>query len=174
MTIDLASVGVEPKKIDVAFDRSEIDFEGENATLAGDVLFKGETYLIDGKVHIRGNMNAEVSVDCTRCLEPAVKYIDVSFDDVFVDAAQESKTSETEVGIENLNESLVQEGRIELAEVIREQILLALPDQVFCREDCKGLCPKCGANLNLIDCKCADDGIDPRWAALKKIANRES
>ena len=54
-------------------------------------------------------------------------------------------------------------------EVVREQILLAMPEQVFCWEDCKGLCPKCGTNLNLIDCKCADDEVDPRWAALKSL-----
>jgi uncharacterized protein len=70
---------------------------------------------------------------------------------------------------EALDESLVENGLIDTAEVVREQILLAIPDQVFCREDCKGLCPKCGANLNLIDCKCSDDDIDPRWAALRNL-----
>jgi uncharacterized protein len=52
---------------------------------------------------------------------------------------------------------------------VREQILLNLPEQVFCKEDCKGLCQKCGANRNLIDCKCDSDETDPRWAALKNL-----
>ncbi|MGH7783338.1 MAG: DUF177 domain-containing protein, partial [Candidatus Binatia bacterium] len=54
-------------------------------------------------------------------------------------------------------------------EVVREQILLDLPDQVFCTENCRGLCPKCGANRNLIDCKCEEDNVDPRWAALNNL-----
>ena len=74
-----------------------------------------------------------------------------------------------EVTIEDLDESPVPGGEIDLKEVVREQIMLALPEQVFCKDDCKGLCPKCGANGNLIDCKCADDEIDPRWAALKNL-----
>jgi uncharacterized protein len=56
-----------------------------------------------------------------------------------------------------------------LTELVREQILLAVPEQVFCREDCKGLCLKCSANRNLIDCNCEEKEIDPRWAALKNL-----
>ena len=58
---------------------------------------------------------------------------------------------------------------IDLAEIAREQILLDLPQQFFCKDDCKGLCEKCGTNLNLKDCDCEDDEIDPRWAALKNL-----
>jgi uncharacterized protein len=59
--------------------------------------------------------------------------------------------------------------KIDLGELVREQIILNQPEQVFCREDCKGLCEKCGANRNLIDCKCEEKEIDPRWAALKNL-----
>jgi len=58
-----------------------------------------------------------------------------------------------------------------MADVIREQILLATPEQVYCRDNCEGLCPKCGENRNLINCNCSDDDIDPRWAALKDLKN---
>jgi len=91
------------------------------------------------------------------------------FDDIFVDVREEPNSDEIEVGLDELDESLVIDGKIDIAEVVREQILLALPAQVFCGDDCKGLCPKCGANQNLIDCKCADKEIDPRWAALRNL-----
>jgi uncharacterized protein len=58
---------------------------------------------------------------------------------------------------------------LDLTELAREQILLNLPSQVFCREDCQGLCQKCGANLNLIDCSCEESEVDPRWAALRNL-----
>ena len=169
MIIDLSNVGTVVKGVELVFDPAEIDLGGEDATLTGKTEFSGETQRIEGKAHVRGTINADVSFDCTRCLEPVEKHIDVSFDDVFVDASEEPDVDETEVGVDQLNESLVPGGKIDMAEVVREQILLAIPDQVFCKEDCKGLCPKCGANRNLIDCKCADDEIDPRWAALKGL-----
>jgi len=169
MIIDLDSVGKVAKRIAITFDPAEIDLEGEDARLTGPAEFTGETQRIDGKAHIRGTVNADLLIDCMRCLEPVAKHIEASFDDIFVDASEESDKVESEVAVDELDESLVPDGKIELAEVVREQILLAIPNQVLCREDCKGLCPKCGSNRNLIDCKCADDEIDPRWAALKGL-----
>lgn len=169
MIIDLDSVGKAAKAIAIVFDPAEIDLEGENATLNGKTEFTGETQRVDGKAHVRGRINADLLLSCMRCLEPIEKHVDVVFDDIFVDASEEPKADEIEVGIDQLDESLVMDGKIDIAEVVREQLLLTLPYQVFCREDCKGLCPKCGENLNLIDCKCADNEIDPRWAALKNL-----
>ena len=60
-----------------------------------------------------------------------------------------------------------------LEDLLREQVLLAVPLKVICREDCKGLCPHCGKNLNEEGaCSCADELEDPRWAALKEIRSK--
>jgi uncharacterized protein len=88
---------------------------------------------------------------------------------VFVDASRETTERESEIAVSDMDQSLVIGGRIDLREVVREQILLALPEQVLCREDCRGLCAKCGGNRNLINCSCDRDEIDPRWAALKNL-----
>jgi uncharacterized protein len=69
----------------------------------------------------------------------------------------------------DLDVDAITSDELDLKEVVREQILLNLPEQEFCGEDCKGLCQKCGTNLNLIDCKCEETEIDPRWAALKNL-----
>jgi len=82
---------------------------------------------------------------------------------------EEPTVAEAEVAEQELDESLVIGGKIDMADIVREQILLAIPEQLLCSEDCRGLCPKCGENRNLIDCNCADDDIDPRWAALKNL-----
>ena len=70
---------------------------------------------------------------------------------------------------EDLSTDVLPDGRIELNDIVREQILLNLPEQVFCTEECKGLCPKCGADRNLINCNCEETEIDPRWSALKNL-----
>jgi uncharacterized protein len=61
---------------------------------------------------------------------------------------------------------------LDLAEAIREYALLEMPMQVFCREDCKGLCPTCGADLNEGPCDCRNDEGDERFAALKSLLDR--
>ena len=59
-----------------------------------------------------------------------------------------------------------------LDEVVREQVLLAVPLKVTCREDCKGLCPHCGTNLNEGQCSCTIAMEDPRWTALREIRSK--
>ena len=169
MIIDLANVGTTAKIIERTFEPAEIDLEGERVTLSGKVAFNGEIERVNGKGNLRGTIKTAVLLDCSRCLEPVAMHLEFPSRAIFVDLSDENTDAEAEVCDEALDESLVEGGRIDMAEVVREQILLAIPEQIFCREDCKGLCPKCGANLNLIDCKCADDELDPRWAALKNL-----
>lgn len=169
MIIDLASIEASPKKINIVFEPTEIDLADASAKLTGKVEFMGETERVAGKPHIRATIKAGMALACTRCLESVERHLEIQFEDVFIEAGDESRIDEAELAVEELDESPAVEGGIDLAEVIREQIVLAVPNQVFCHQDCKGLCQKCGANQNLIDCKCADDDIDPRWAALKDL-----
>ena len=168
MIIELASVGKTPKKVANVFTRDEIDLEGE-AILTGEVLFEGSIHSDDRGVHLTGSIKCELGVDCVRCLEPVITAFDFEFEDLFVDESLEGTVDEAEVTGDALIESLVCDGAIDISEVVREQLLLELPEQVFCSEDCKGLCPKCGVNRNLIDCSCENKEIDPRWAALQNL-----
>lgn len=165
MIIELTSIVERPIELNEKF--SHIDLELDDAKVVGDVLFIGEKLLIEGKAHIRGNVTGEVETACTRCMTDVTRPIDIAFDDIFV--SEPSSDGEALVEESELDESYVENGEIDLAEVVREQILLDLPEQVYCSDDCKGLCPKCGSNLNLIDCNCNFNEIDPRWAALKGI-----
>jgi uncharacterized protein len=58
---------------------------------------------------------------------------------------------------------------LDVDEIVKEQILLAVPTRMLCREDCKGICPECGIDRNTGECSCGADNIDPRWAALKNL-----
>lgn len=168
MIIDLASLGRNPKPIELAFEPGYIDLE-EGTRLTEKAVFNGEISRNGTKTRVRGRVVAQVETDCVRCLEPVAKDIDVEFNDVFVDAAEDPKTDEIELGEDELDESLITSDEIDMAEVVREQLVLATTEIVYCSPDCKGLCPKCGGNRNLIDCKCEENEIDPRWAALKNL-----
>jgi uncharacterized protein len=64
----------------------------------------------------------------------------------------------------------IDDGReIDLSEAVRQYILLAMPMKPLCREDCAGLCPRCGCNRNIDSCDCSDSGVDPRFAVLAKF-----
>ena len=168
MMIDLANAPTHQKALRSEFAAYEIDLAGDGR-LDGPAVFDGEIFRDERRTYLGGMITATVDTDCTRCLEPVKRSFEIPFRDIFVDASLETDRPEVEVGEDDLDESLVFGGRIDLAEVVREQILLAMPDRLLCTEDCRGLCPICGGNRNLIDCSCERDEVDPRWAALQNL-----
>lgn len=169
MIIDLSSAGTGPKRIDRTFEIADIDLSDEDIDLIGPVRFVAEIQKLASKTSLHGTIAVRISRDCTRCLEPVESDLNFEFSAGFVDSEQYDSKSDVELNVEDLDIAVADEGKIDLADVVREEILLALPIQNFCSIDCKGLCPKCGANLNLIDCKCSGDEVDPRWESLKNL-----
>lgn len=127
------------------------------------------THDIVEDIRVRASLQTHMEVACARCLEPVEQTVEASFDLIFrpsradLDNSDRSiSTSETEIGYYEGDGLL-------LEDVLREQILLALPAKVLCREDCKGLCPECGRNRNTDPCACATTSADPRWSSLKEL-----
>ena len=123
-------------------------------------------------IRIAGEFATKVEITCARCLEPVVQEVAQKFDLLYrpqgADAGKEELSvtaAEAEVGYYR-GEGLL------LEDVLREQLLLALPLKAICREDCRGLCPHCGRNLNLERCSCTGSVEDPRWSALKDIREK--
>jgi len=123
-------------------------------------------------IRLRGQLAAGFEMSCARCLEPVPQDVRREFELLYrplgVDAGRDELSvtdAEAEIGYYQ-GEGLL------LEDVLREQVLLALPLKVTCREDCRGLCPHCGQNLNQQQCCCAADMEDPRWSALKEIRDR--
>jgi uncharacterized protein len=146
-----------------------INLDDEIFRLKNDVLIKGKLKLIEKKVDLSGKINAEIETECSRCLTEVNTKLDFSFKISFVTEDIYSNESETELNEEDLEISIYDGEKIDITEIAREQILLNLPTQVFCKSECKGLCPKCGENLNLKTCSCETKEIDPRWANLKHL-----
>ena len=114
-------------------------------------------------------MAVTMRCDCNRCLEPAEFPIDAGFDLFYRPAAVAEDDEEVEID-EGESEIAFYEGAgIDLKDVLREHVLLSMPMQRVCREDCQGICPVCGQNRNLINCECDPKLVDDRWSALKKV-----
>ena len=169
MLVDLTDDAGWPKEFDLTIEPAEIDFDLNDVRLTGPVSARGTVEKHAGWFEIHALVKGTAAIDCCRCLEPLERQLSIPFNIRFVRANGSGEAHEREVDSGELDLSELESDDIDLKEVVREQILLDLPEQVFCRADCKGLCPKCGANRNLIDCKCENEDVDPRWAALKDL-----
>ncbi len=169
MIVELPTAENSILPFDFEIRADEIDLENEPLELKDSVKVEGEIKKGIVQTDVRGRISAEIALECTRCLEPIEQNLEISFAAAFVTPEHYTQAKEAELNTDDLDVSVFEGDRIDLTELVREQILLNLPEQVFCREDCKGLCEKCGANRNLIDCKCIEIEIDPRWAALKNL-----
>lgn len=169
MIIDLDSLEKSPAPFEVSIEPQEIDLNGENFSLNKPVRVIGEVVKKIAQTNVKGNISAGLKLECARCLQAIEKNVDIPFESVFVTAENYTQAKEAQVGTEDLDVAVFEGDKIDLTELVREQILLSLPEQIFCQEDCRGLCEKCGANRNLINCNCIEKEVDPRWAALKNL-----
>ena len=101
-------------------------------------------------------------------LDPVAEH-DAAFDLRYVPQRENTGEGEREVGEDDLATAFYREGMIDLIEMLREQFVLALPMKPLCGEDCRGLCPVCGVNLNDDPDHAHEPEPDPRWAKLSEI-----
>ena len=168
MIIDLNSFERE-RRIDETLPAGSIELELPNARVISDVAFEGELSKSAASTTLKGTLTGIVEINCDRCLEPQQRPMDVELDLEFVPERSFGAAPNLELQAGDLKVDAIPDDHIDTAAIAREQILLDIPQQFFCREDCQGLCQKCGTNLNETDCGCSETEIDPRWAALKNL-----
>jgi len=118
---------------------------------------------------IVGTVRTTLEMPCGRCLEAFIMPVDQAFDLRYQPHAKNTGEGEREIEEDDLTTAFYENDEIDLGQLMREQFYLALPMKPLCREDCQGLCPVCGTNLNNGTCTCTRDWEDPRFAALKKL-----
>jgi len=169
MIVDLITIKDASASFDFTIEPIEIDLGDETVKLESSVRVTGKIKKGIVQTDVEGRIAAVVKLECIRCLHLVDVSLDTPFTAGFVTAEYYTQQKEAKLDEEDLEVSIFEGDKIDLTELVREQILLTVPEQVFCREDCRGLCQKCGANRNLIDCNCEEKEIDPRWAALKNL-----
>lgn len=123
----------------------------------------------DKEVFVRGNMASVVRFRCARCLKEFDHKISSSIDIVY-SIAPEQDIKEKELSQQEVDTNHLKGDEININEILLEQLSLDMPMQPICRIDCKGLCPKCGADLNQGKCGCrAAEHVDARFAKLKEL-----
>jgi len=121
---------------------------------------------------VRVNLSVETVavLSCSRCLKPFPFSVSVQGRFTLCRVSPEaSGKEELELSLEDLDTGYFEGEEIDLSGLIHEQIVLSFPMKPLCREECKGLCPECGADRNTESCQCGGSKPDPRWEALLKL-----
>lgn len=180
MFIKVKDLELRKLEFDESFSPGMVDL-GEGLAQTAPLKAKGRAELVRehrGKresvedIRVVGDFSTRIEVRCARCLDPVANAVAESFDLIYrpqgVDAVADEASickAETEIGYYQ-GEGLL------LEDVLKEQILLALPVKQVCSAGCKGLCPHCGTNLNSGSCNCAARVPDERWSALEDIRSK--
>lgn len=124
-------------------------------------------------IRVIGEFATRVELKCARCLEPVPLALANKFDLLYRPLKIQAKSAdEVEITEADTEISFYQGEGLALEDLLKEQALLAVPAKALCREDCKGLCPQCGQNLNTGSCSCAEQRTDPRWEALAGLKEK--
>lgn len=147
----------------------ELVLDDERVALAGATAVSGRISLTEQKAIVEGQFAAIAEVECDRCLQPVQLPISGEFRLEYVTAEAYESFETVELAQEDLAISTFDGESIDVDEIVREQLLLAIPTVAICQESCKGFCLVCGVDRNMSDCNCDATEIDPRWSGLKDL-----
>lgn len=166
LRIDLAAVREGPVAVADRIAPDDPLVKATGLALAAPIAVGGRLSTAgDDKFYWQASLETVVRAQCRRCLAPVDVPISESLGLVFV--------SEEEAGDEDDCYVVPRRASVlDLSEAVREELLLAVPQYAVCRDDCRGLCRRCGADLNAGPCGCAPE-TDPRWEALTKLPRGE-
>ncbi len=131
-----------------------------------------DTQRVGLEIILRSRFMLDLKTDCSLCARNFDIQIGVDFQITLKPMPIDKRPlpEEKELSPRELDEYYYQGDAIDLGEILREQIILSLPMYPRCSQECKGLCPTCGADLNFKPCECEQENLDPRWTALKNIS----
>ena len=147
------------KEIHLDLEKAEFCYDNEFIQFSKPVKMNLIFKPVGDEIELTGDMDTELLLACSRCLETFSYSIHIELNE---------KLSKT---VKNEDEDIIfiEDDRLDLNEIVENNIISILPIKRLCNKDCKGLCHHCGIDLNQSTCKCAEDDIDPRLAKLKEL-----
>lgn len=165
LNLNLAAVSRGAVRVQGEIARDDPVWEGTGLTLLEPLRVELEAGSVGEGVLVRGRMGTRLGLECRRCLVAVEREIEDS-----VDLLYEPLSSEDEAELAGEVYPLPERGtELDLAPALREQLLLRVPDYVVCREECRGLCPQCGADRNAGPCECVPEEPESPWDALRNL-----
>lgn len=171
--VDIKRLGNGVHHLQVAVNADDIDLiDFEDGSFPDPIFVNLTLAKWDDDLTIEGIIKTNLLIECSRCLKPCLVSLEVPLKLFY---KRKLFLSETDTIINLNNDDLMtlsyDENIISLDYRIRESLILSVPMKVLCENDCRGLCPVCGIDLNHETCTCRSDYIDPRWAALRQVTS---
>lgn len=161
LRVDLQRLTRGPASIDSRVPVDDPLWQEADVTLAAPLTVEGSAQAAGrGGVLVRGSLRAQIATACRRCLAPLNVDMTDTFEMLFDPAVDEGDEDFVLYPLDPEADEL------DLSVPLLERVLLKMPEFPLCREDCRGLCPQCGTDLNTGDCDCTSVESDPRWAPL--------
>ena len=172
--IDLKDLAHEKLTFEARFEPGIVDFGSENIRQIEDLDWVASAERAGVEIRITGRLDTNVELSCSRCLEPARIHVSKPFDLFFRERDEVMFDEDEEVALDDKDTrtAFFTGTKLAISDILREQILLAIPMKVLCTVDCKGLCPTCGTNLNSGSCSCPAEDFSPHMDSLLEIKQR--
>lgn len=172
MFLSIKEMELRKVRFDETLEPGKIDFSEALVRQVAPLRATGTAEILantGGQVQVRGRIGVEMESDCDRCLAVARFPLDSGFDLFYSPMAAIARVAEVEIDEGDTEIGFYEGEGMELDDILRERVLLALPMQRVCREDCRGICPVCGKNRNEVQCDCRVQPADDRWGALRNL-----
>ncbi|TAM83602.1 MAG: DUF177 domain-containing protein [Acidobacteria bacterium] len=169
MLITLQQLEFHPVTVSETYLPGALDFQGTEFRQAGPLKVDAEAELAGREIRVRGHVSGAIESACDRCLEQIEIPVELDFDLPYRPMQEIAREEEVEVGEDELKVGFFSGDGVNLADVVKEQVLLSVPMKMVCRPDCRGLCPVCGVNRNARECGCSSQLADSPFASLKKM-----
>ncbi len=169
MFLDIKELALHKIRIQKSYAPGTLDLRAGECRQIEPLEVRATAELVDSQIRITGGLRTRLEMVCARCLEPVVEEVSRDFDLFYKPLTLIGREEEVRLKLGDTEVAFFEGEGLFLADVLAEQVLLALPMKVICRSDCRGLCPQCGANLNGEECRCESHAADPRLASLGRI-----
>ena len=169
MFFNVTHVRGDHDRFEKRYEVSAFGVDDQPYRVAAPVLLAFDVTKDDQRFHLNGSVRTTLELTCGRCLEPFRHEVEAPFDLRYLPKAANTGEGEVEIEEDDLTTAYYADNQIDLGQLMAEQFHLALPMKPLCRELCRGLCPRCGTNLNAGSCECRATWDDPRLAPLKSL-----
>lgn len=174
MFIEIEELKQEPLHVRHVYQKDELPFSHEDATIGEPVTANFVLTHRETNLHIDGTVETTIGYKCSRCLKEGSQAINTRFELSYLPQPKLPEgTHEIELKYDDMDVGFYDGIRFDVNLMVLEQIELSIPMRFICREDCKGLCPVCGADLNEQSCACKTTDTDSRLAALLEFRTKK-
>ena len=169
MRIELENLEGGKREFAHVYNPDDLNPVDERVKLTAPATVNGKIRLAGNEVFVNGHVDTRAQVECDRCLKSIELPVSSDFELEYITGTEYESSEVAELTEAEMSVSVFDGHALDVDEIVKEQILLAVPTRMLCREDCKGICPECGTDRNTGECNCETKEIDPRWAALKNL-----